>query len=65
MHKKEGQKLITVFGCGGNRDKIKRPVMAKYAEELSSFSIVTTDNSRNESEKKIIEEIISGFESAN
>lgn len=65
MYKKEGQKLITVFGCGGNRDKIKRPVMAKYAEELSSFSIVTTDNSRNESEKKIIEEIIAGFESAN
>lgn len=65
MHKKEGQKLITVFGCGGNRDKIKRPIMAKYAEELSNFSIVTTDNSRNESEKKIIEEIISGFESAN
>ena len=63
-HKKDGQNLITVFGCGGNRDKTKRPLMAKYAEEFSSFSIVTSDNPRCESEKNIIKEIIGGFKNS-
>ena len=56
-----GQKLITLFGCGGERDKTKRPKMAKIAESLSDFVIVTTDNSRNESEANIIKDIIKGF----
>ncbi len=55
------QKLILVFGCGGERDKTKRPKMAETAEKNSDFVIVTTDNSRNESELNIIKDIIKGF----
>lgn len=61
--KKYGQKLKVVFGCGGERDYKKRPVMAKIAEENSDFVIVTSDNSRGESENKIIKEVLSGFTS--
>jgi UDP-N-acetylmuramoyl-L-alanyl-D-glutamate--2,6-diaminopimelate ligase len=56
-----GQKLITVFGCGGERDKTKRPKMGKIAEEISDLVIVTTDNSRHEAESEIIKDILSGF----
>lgn len=59
--KNNGQKLFIVFGCGGNRDSEKRPLMAKYAEAFSDFVIITSDNSRNESEKNIIRDILSGF----
>jgi UDP-N-acetylmuramoyl-L-alanyl-D-glutamate--2,6-diaminopimelate ligase len=54
-------RIITVFGCGGNRDKNKRPKMAQVAEELSDEVIVTSDNPRDEEPRKIIEEILSGF----
>ena len=59
--KKQGQKLITVFGCGGERDRNKRPKMAKIAEELSDLTIVTTDNSRGEPVAEIISDILNGF----
>ena len=59
--KSETQRIITVFGCGGERDKTKRPIMARISEELSDFSIVTSDNSRNESPDQIILDIITGF----
>jgi len=54
-------RMITVFGCGGNRDKSKRPKMAEVAEECSDFIIVTSDNPRQEDPETIIKEIISGF----
>lgn len=54
-------KIITVFGCGGDRDRVKRPVMAKVAEEYSDFVIVTSDNPRTEDPKAIIDEIVVGF----
>jgi UDP-N-acetylmuramoyl-L-alanyl-D-glutamate--2,6-diaminopimelate ligase len=54
-------KLITVFGCGGNRDIIKRPLMAKVSEEFSDYTIVTSDNPRNEDPEKIINDILQGF----
>lgn len=60
--KKQGQKVVTVFGCGGERDKEKRPKMARISERFSDFSIVTTDNSRGEREGDIIADILSGFE---
>lgn len=60
--KKQGQKLITVFGCGGERDREKRPKMAKIAENHSDLIIVTTDNSRNESVADILSDILEGFE---
>ncbi len=50
-------KIITVFGCGGNRDKTKRPMMGKIATENSSKVIITSDNPRNEEPMTIIEEI--------
>ena len=53
--------VCTVFGCGGNRDKQKRPVMGKIATELSDQVIVTSDNPRNENPGSIIEEIRSGI----
>jgi UDP-N-acetylmuramoyl-L-alanyl-D-glutamate--2,6-diaminopimelate ligase len=56
-----GSKIITVFGCGGNRDKHKRPDMGRIASELSDEVIITSDNPRNESPIKIIDEIKSGI----
>ena len=55
------KKIITVFGCGGNRDPLKRPKMARVAEELSDFVIVTTDNPRKEDPYEIIQQILPGF----
>ena len=57
---KEG-KIITIFGCGGNRDREKRPMMAKVAEDYSDLVIVTSDNPRNEDPDEIIREIQKGF----
>lgn len=54
-------KLICVFGCGGNRDQGKRPLMAANAEQFSDFVIVTSDNPRNEDPELILREIESGF----
>jgi len=58
-------RLITVFGCGGNRDTTKRPLMGRVAGELSDFSIVTTDNPRNEEPDEIVEQIVTGFGTRN
>jgi UDP-N-acetylmuramyl tripeptide synthase len=55
-------KLIVVFGCGGDRDKTKRPRMAKVAEDLADIVIVTSDNPRTEEPAAIIGEIAAGFE---
>jgi UDP-N-acetylmuramoyl-L-alanyl-D-glutamate--2,6-diaminopimelate ligase len=55
-------KLIVVFGCGGDRDRTKRPRMAKVAEQLADFVIVTSDNPRTERSADIINEIVAGFE---
>ena len=54
-------RIITVFGCGGDRDKSKRPLMAKATEKYSDISIVTSDNPRSEDPNKIIDEITLGF----
>jgi len=59
------KKIITVFGCGGNRDNSNRSKMAAIAEKFSNFVIVTSDNPRNENLKKIISEIIAGFKKNN
>jgi UDP-N-acetylmuramoyl-L-alanyl-D-glutamate--2,6-diaminopimelate ligase len=55
-------KLRVVFGCGGDRDRTKRPRMAKVVEQLADFVIVTSDNPRTEKPMDIINEIIAGFE---
>jgi len=55
-----GRKII-LFGCGGDRDRSKRPLMGKIASELADLAIITSDNPRSEEPKKIIEEILSGI----
>ncbi len=57
-------KLIVVFGCGGDRDRTKRPRMAKVASALADRVIVTSDNPRTEDPRAIIQEILTGFDSA-
>ena len=57
-------RLITVFGCGGERDKGKRPMMAKAVSEAADIGIVTSDNPRGERPESIIEDILRGFASA-
>jgi UDP-N-acetylmuramoyl-L-alanyl-D-glutamate--2,6-diaminopimelate ligase len=54
-------RVITVFGCGGDRDRTKRPVMGKIASDLSDITIVTSDNPRTEDPEAIISEIIAGI----
>lgn len=56
-------RVITVFGCGGNRDTTKRPVMGKYATNLSDFTFITSDNPRFEDPMAIINQILTGVES--
>ena len=55
-------RLITLFGCGGDRDKAKRPMMGEIAARLSDIIIVTSDNPRTEAPSAIIDEIIVGVE---
>ncbi|MDP0490651.1 MAG: UDP-N-acetylmuramoyl-L-alanyl-D-glutamate--2,6-diaminopimelate ligase [Verrucomicrobiota bacterium JB023] len=57
----EPSRLITVFGCGGDRDRGKRAPMARAAEALSSFCIVTSDNPRGEEPDAIMREVEKGF----
>lgn len=61
--KQPGQRLVIVFGCGGDRDKTKRPEMAKIAEEFGDEVYVTSDNPRTEDPTEIINDIIAGFSS--
>jgi len=54
-------RLICLFGCGGDRDKTKRPIMGAIAEELADITVVTSDNPRTEDPLRIMEEILSGM----
>lgn len=61
----KNEQLITVVGCGGNRDTTKRPVMANIATELSDKVILTSDNPRNEEPEAIIQEMEKGVQAQN
>ena len=55
-------RIIAVFGCGGDRDPYKRPVMGRIAAELSDLAIVTSDNPRTEDPYKILRQILAGMQ---
>lgn len=55
-------RIITLFGCGGDRDRTKRPIMGRVAGELSDFCVVTSDNPRSEEPREIINDIIPGID---
>lgn len=59
-----GSQLITVFGCGGDRDRKKRPLMGRIAAEYSDFAVITSDNPRTENPLQIIEEVEEGVKLA-
>ena len=61
----KNERLITVFGCGGDRDKEKRPEMGRVATRKSTLAIITSDNPRTEDPTQIIKEIEAGVESQN
>jgi UDP-N-acetylmuramoyl-L-alanyl-D-glutamate--2,6-diaminopimelate ligase len=61
----QGKRIITVFGCGGDRDRTKRPVMGEIATRLSDEVILTSDNPRTEDPIAILEEIKSGITRSN
>ena len=63
--KKKNQRLITVFGCGGDRDKLKRPLMTKVACDHSSHVILTSDNPRSEKIENIISDMLNGISKKN
>jgi len=56
-------KIITVFGCGGDRDRKKRPLMGKIAETYSDITVITSDNPRTENPDLIIDDIFKGIDS--
>jgi UDP-N-acetylmuramoyl-L-alanyl-D-glutamate--2,6-diaminopimelate ligase len=56
-----GNNIITVFGCGGNRDTSKRPEMGKVATQFSKLTVITNDNPRNENPNDIIANILEGI----
>jgi UDP-N-acetylmuramoyl-L-alanyl-D-glutamate--2,6-diaminopimelate ligase len=62
--KKGGETVITVTGCGGDRDKTKRPIMAQVACDLSDKVIFTSDNPRSEDPNQIIKDMEAGLSSA-
>jgi UDP-N-acetylmuramoyl-L-alanyl-D-glutamate--2,6-diaminopimelate ligase len=61
----KNEQLITVVGCGGDRDKTKRPIMANIASSISDKTIFTSDNPRTENPETIIEEMEKGVEPQN
>lgn len=58
-------RLISVFGCGGDRDRTKRPIMGRIGSDISDIAIVTSDNPRTEEPMKIIDDIVEGIKKEN
>jgi len=60
-----GKKIIVVFGCGGERDKLKRPKMGRIVTQLADYAIITSDNPRSEDPMRIIRDICAGIRKNN
>ena len=60
--RKEGQRLVCIFGCGGDRDHSKRPLMGRIASQGADYVILTADNSRSERTADILSDILRGIE---
>ena len=58
-------RLISVFGCGGDRDSGKRPIMGEISGRIADYTIITSDNPRTEDPKKIVEQIEDGIKKTN
>ena len=58
-------RVIAVFGCGGDRDPMKRPIMGRIGVELSDLAVITSDNPRTEDPNQIIEDILAGVKDLN
>lgn len=58
-------RIICIFGCGGDRDKTKRPIMGRIGTDLSDYAIITSDNPRTEDPNEILKEIVGGVEKQN
>jgi UDP-N-acetylmuramoyl-L-alanyl-D-glutamate--2,6-diaminopimelate ligase len=61
LGKKSHHKLISLFGCGGDRDRTKRPIMGKISSQLADMTVVTSDNPRTEDPRVILEDILRGI----
>lgn len=59
------KRIIAVFGCGGDRDKAKRPKMGKAVSQLADFALITSDNPRSEDPQSIIKDILKGIDKDN
>lgn len=62
LRKAYSGRIIAVFGCGGDRDSTKRPIMGRIASEMADFIVVTSDNPRSEDPARIVEEVAAGTE---
>ncbi len=58
--RREGERIVLLFGCGGDRDRRKRPVMGEISTRLADFTVITSDNSRSEDPAAIIHDILEG-----
>jgi len=65
LRRVSSNRIIVVFGCGGDRDKSKRPKMGRVVSELSDYAIITSDNPRSEDPLSIIEDIKRGIKKSN
>ncbi len=65
LRKYKPHRIVTLFGCGGNRDKHRRYEMGEVSSRLSDLSVITSDNPRNEQPMAIIEDILTGVKRAN